>query len=76
MNQHPSQLTQREVYVSYQSLINKDTNQAVKFIGSSLQGKCLGSLFHYTQHSDEVNPEHLQEGLDGVYWLEENNGHF
>ena len=27
------------------------------FIGSSLQGKCLGSLFHYTQHL--VDPEHL-----------------
>ena len=46
-------------YASYLSLINKDTNQAVTFIGSSLQGKCLGSLFHYTQHLDEVDPEHL-----------------
>ena len=56
MNQYPSQPT-NEVYASYLSLINKDTNQAVTFIGSSLQGKCLGSLFHYTQHL--VDPEHL-----------------
>ena len=35
------------VYASYLSLINKDTSQAVTFIGSSLQGKYLGSLFHY-----------------------------
>ena len=59
MNQYPSQLTQRDVYASYLSLINKDTNQAVTFIGSSLQGKYLGSLFHYTRHLDEVDPEHL-----------------
>ena len=56
---HRSQLTQRDVYASYFSLINKDTNQAATFIISSLQGKCLGSLFHYTQHSDEVDPEYL-----------------
>ena len=42
------------VYSSYLSLINKDTSQAVTFIGSSLQGKYLGSLFHYTQHLHEV----------------------
>ena len=59
MNQYPSQLTQRDVYASYLSLINKDTNQAVTFIGSSRQGKHLGSLFHYTQYLDEVDPEHL-----------------
>ena len=59
MNQYPSQLTQRGVYASYWRLINKDTNQAVTFIDSSLQGKYLGSLFHYTQHLDEVDPGHL-----------------
>ena len=56
---HRSQLNKRDVYASYLSLVNKDTNQVVTFIGSSLQGKYLGSLFHYTQHSDEVDPEHL-----------------
>ena len=50
MNQYPSQLIQTDVYASYLSLSNKDTNQAVTFIGSSLQGKYLVSLFHYTQH--------------------------
>ena len=59
MNQYPSQLTQRDVYASYLSLINKDTSQVVTFISSSLEEKCLGSLFHYTQHLDEVDPEHL-----------------
>ena len=61
MNQYPKQLSQRDVYASYMylSLINKDTNQAVTFIGSSLQGNYLGSLLHYTQHLDEVDPEHL-----------------
>ena len=45
----------RDVYASYLGLINKDTNQAFTFVGSSLQGKCLGGLFHYTRHSDEVD---------------------
>ena len=59
MKQYPSQLTQRDVYASYSSLINKDTNQAVTFRGSSLQEKYLGGLFHYTQHLDEMDPAHL-----------------
>ena len=37
----------------------KIPNQAVIFIGSSLQGKYLGSLFHYAQHLDEVDPGNL-----------------
>ena len=60
---HRSQLNQRDVYAAYVSLVNKNTNQAVTFIGYSLQGKCLGSLFHYTQHSDEVDPEHLDSDI-------------
>ena len=52
-------LNKRDVNASYLSLVNKDIKQVVTFTGSNLLGKCLGSLFHYTQHSDEVDPEHL-----------------
>ena len=58
-----SQLNQRDVYASCLSLVNKDTMQVVTFIVSSLQGKYLGSLFHYTQNSDEVDPEHLDSDV-------------
>ena len=46
---HPMSHTQH-----YQPGLNPTPNLiqlSLTFIGSSLQGKCLGSLFHYTQHS-------------------------
>ena len=51
-SQLPKEMSKHHTQVSH---INKATVQVVTFIGSSLQGKCLDSLFHYT----EVDSEHL-----------------